>query len=67
MTPEQKARVSIDTLLAAAGWHVCNVSSTNLHAATGVAIREVEADVDPKPRRAQALQQATLAKTLAAT
>ena len=40
MTPEQKARVSIDTLLAAAGWHVCNVSSANLHAATGVAIRE---------------------------
>lgn len=40
MTPEQKARVSIDTLLAAAGWHVCNVSSASLHAATGVAIRE---------------------------
>ena len=40
MTPEQKARVSIDTLLAAAGWHVCTVSSANLHAATGVAIRE---------------------------
>jgi type I restriction enzyme R subunit len=40
MTPEQKARVSIDTLLAAAGWHVCNVSSANLHAATSVAIRE---------------------------
>jgi len=40
MTPEQKARVSIDTLLAAAGWRVCHVSSANLHAATGVAIRE---------------------------
>ena len=40
MTPEQKARVSIDTLLVVAGWHVCNVSSANLHAATGVAIRE---------------------------
>jgi len=40
MTPEQKARVSIDALLAAAGWHVCNVSSANLHAATSVAIRE---------------------------
>ncbi|WP_200224344.1 hypothetical protein [Rhodoferax fermentans] len=40
MTPEQKARVSIDTLLAAAGWHVCTVSSANLHAATGAAIRE---------------------------
>lgn len=37
MTPEQKARVSIDTLLAAAGWyvcHVCHVSRANLHAAT---------------------------------
>ncbi|MBT3068134.1 hypothetical protein [Rhodoferax sp. U11-2br] len=40
MTPQQKARVSIDTLLAAAGWHVCNVSSANLRAATGVAIHE---------------------------
>ncbi len=30
MTPEQKARVSIDTLLAAAGWHV---SSANLQRA----------------------------------
>jgi type I restriction enzyme R subunit len=40
MTPEQKARVSIDTLLIAAGWHVCNVSDANIHAATGVAIRE---------------------------
>lgn len=29
MTPEQKARVSIDTLLAAAGWHVCNVADAN--------------------------------------
>jgi len=26
MTPEQKARVSIDALLVAAGWHVCNVA-----------------------------------------
>ena len=42
MTPEQKARVSIDTLLAAAGWHVCNVSSANLHAATGVALNYEE-------------------------
>ena len=40
MTPEQKARVSIDTLLQQAGWHVCNVSDANIHAATGVAIRE---------------------------
>jgi len=40
MTPEQKARVSIDTLLQQAGWHVCNVADANIHAATGVAIRE---------------------------
>jgi type I restriction enzyme R subunit len=40
MTPEQKARVSIDALLVAAGWHVCDVSSANIHASTGVAIRE---------------------------
>ncbi|MCW2314368.1 type I restriction endonuclease [Rhodoferax antarcticus] len=40
MTPKQKARVSIDTLLSAAGWHVCNVASANIHAATGVAIGE---------------------------
>ena len=40
MTPEQKARVSIDALLVAAGWHVCNVANANIHASTGVAIRE---------------------------
>lgn len=44
MTPEQKARVSIDALLVAAGWHVCNVADANIHAGTGevqgVAIRE---------------------------
>ena len=40
MTPEQKARVSIDALLQQAGWHVCNVANANIHASTGVAIRE---------------------------
>ena len=40
MTPEQKARVGIDALLVQAGWHVCNVANANIHAATGVAIRE---------------------------
>jgi type I site-specific restriction endonuclease len=30
MTPEQKARVSIDTLLQQAGWHVCNTADVNL-------------------------------------
>ena len=40
MTPEQNARVNIDALLVAAGWHVCNVVNANIHASTGVAIRE---------------------------
>ncbi len=65
MTPEQKARVSIDALLNAAGWHVCNVSDANIHAATGVAIRKVETEVDTNLQRAQALRQATLARAFA--
>jgi type I restriction enzyme, R subunit len=40
MSPEAKARVQIDTLLTAAGWHVCNLADANIHAARGVAIRE---------------------------
>ncbi len=44
MTPEQKARVGIDALLAAAGWHVCNMADANIHASTGVAIREFPLD-----------------------
>ena len=40
MTPEQKARVSIDALLVAAGWHVCDMAHANIHAARGVALRE---------------------------
>ena len=40
MTPEAQARVQIDQLLQAAGWHVCNIDQVNLHAAVGVAIRE---------------------------
>lgn len=39
-TPEARARLEIDRLLTAAGWHVCDVKNTNLHAARGVAIRE---------------------------
>ena len=31
MTPEQKARVSIDALLVAAGWDVCTVADANIH------------------------------------
>jgi type I restriction enzyme R subunit len=38
--PEQLAREHIDTLLQAAGWHVCNPAAANIHAARGVAIRE---------------------------
>jgi hypothetical protein len=30
MTPEQKARVSIDALLVQAGLHVCNVAITKV-------------------------------------
>lgn len=40
MTPEALARVQIDQLLQAAGWHVCNINQVNLNAAVGVAIRE---------------------------
>ena len=40
MTPEQKARVSIDTLLQQAGWHVCNMADANIHGYRGVALRE---------------------------
>jgi type I restriction enzyme, R subunit len=40
MTPEAKARIDIDKLLAQAGWHVCGMDDFNIHAAQGVAIRE---------------------------
>ena len=36
MTPEAKARVSIDALLAAAGWHVCDMGQVNINAARGL-------------------------------
>jgi len=39
-TPEADARQTIDQLLAAAGWDVQDVSSANIHAGRGVAIRE---------------------------
>jgi len=38
--PEQQARGNIDVLLEAAGWHVCDASAANIHAARGLAIRE---------------------------
>mgnify|MGYP003455818337 CR=1 FL=1 len=40
MKPEANARAGIDELLVSAGWHVCHVADANIHAATGVAIRE---------------------------
>jgi type I restriction enzyme R subunit len=46
MTPEARARQTIDALLTAAGWHVCDVAGANLHAGSGVvkgvAIREFQ-------------------------
>ncbi|MEJ8840101.1 type I restriction endonuclease subunit R [Ramlibacter sp. AN1133] len=38
--PEARARLTIDALLAAAGWAVQDVAAVNLHASPGVALRE---------------------------
>jgi type I restriction enzyme R subunit len=51
MTPEQKARVSIDALLVAEGWHVCNVADANIYAAVGIAIREFLQSSDHLPSK----------------
>ena len=40
MTPEALARIYIDQLLQAAGWQVHDLKHANIHATTGVAIRE---------------------------
>jgi hypothetical protein len=40
MKPEDCARVLIDDLLLAAGWHICDMAQANIHAAPGVALRE---------------------------
>ena len=40
MTPEALARIYIDQLLQAAGWQVHDLKQANIHATTGVAIRE---------------------------
>ena len=40
MTPEERARQQIDTLLYQSGWIVQDRSQTNLSAGVGVAIRE---------------------------
>jgi type I restriction enzyme R subunit len=39
LTPEDKAREIIDSLLEKAGWHVCNLNDANIHAYRGVVIR----------------------------
>ena len=39
MTPEEKARQQIDTILSRYGWAVQGKSQMNLHAAKGVALR----------------------------
>jgi hypothetical protein len=46
MTPELKARVSIDALLVAAGWHLCNVANANIHQSMGVVIQEISLSTD---------------------
>ncbi len=38
--PEELARVNIDKLLEAAGWHVCDLKDVNLSAHRGIAVRE---------------------------
>ena len=40
MTPEQRARVTIDRMLEQAGWSVQDAGAVNLYAARGVAVRE---------------------------
>ena len=40
LTPEARARIEIDRMLAAAGWAVQNASQVNLAASRGVAVRE---------------------------
>ena len=40
MIPEAQARRLIDALLMQAGWHVCNVGQVDIHAHSGLAIRE---------------------------
>jgi hypothetical protein len=41
MTPEQKARVEMNALLAAEGMHVCDMVQADIHPAIDVAIRDL--------------------------
>ena len=77
MTPEQKARVSIDALLVQAGWHVCNVADAislpplaeqvrivaevDRHLSF---VREIESEVGANLQHSQALRPATLTKAV---
>lgn len=47
MTPEQRARVKIDALLVAAGWHVQDRDDLDLSAGVGVAVREYPLPAGP--------------------
>lgn len=68
MTPQARARQTIDALLVTAGWNVCNASgATQIRIVAKVdrhlsIAREVEAEVDTNLKRAQVLRQAALAK-----
>lgn len=66
MKPEERARLTIDALLEQAGWVVCNMADANIHGAQGVAIREVEAEVEENLSRATALRAAILARAFCA-
>ena len=47
MTPEARARLTIDKHLAEAGWLVQDMKSANLGAGLGVAVREYPTDAGP--------------------
>jgi type I restriction enzyme R subunit len=47
LTPEQKARVSIDAKLRAAGWVVQDFKEIDLSAGRGVAVREFPTATGP--------------------
>ena len=47
MTPEAKARQTIDERLVAAGWSVQDMKAINLGASLGVAVREFPTDSGP--------------------
>ena len=47
MTPEQKARKDIDSLLTLAGWTVQYRDEINLGASLGVAVRDYPTDIGP--------------------